>query len=407
MNDGAKSRSQHSEKPPRLWTPNYIWACSANLLLGLAFYLMIPVLPLYLTDDLKAPGGWLGIIMSSYVLAAILMRPIVAHWVDHGDRKKAYILIYLFLVITFCGYGIAGTAVTMLLARIMNGFAWGGVTTSGPTLVADIIPSARRGEGLGFYGMTMTLGMCLGPVIGLNIYTNYSFPAIIWCTIGLGFLGWLCSLMIKAPAKPVNEPVVETPKGVLDRLILRVGIPLAINVVMASFSYGIVAVYSAMYGQQYGFQYAGLFYALMGVGMLMSRFIVGKQIDRGRVAELSVASLSILSVSFGALACFPLEPIYYGAAVFIGMGFGIFIPTFQTMKLNMASRGHRGAVNSTFFTAFDIGAGAGMLMGGKIYAWLNLNWAFGVGAIFNVLAIIYFYRVSLDHYRKNKLGVDS
>ena len=108
-----------------------------------------------------------------------------------------------------------------------------------------------------------------------------------------------------------------------------------------------------------------------------------------------------------ALAFAPLEWVYYTSAILIGFGFGIFIPTFQTMKLNMADRGHRGAVNSTFFTAFDIGVGTGMFFGGKIYAYLNLNWAFGAGALLNLLAIVYFYRISLDHYRKNKLGVDS
>lgn len=150
----------------------------------------------------------------------------------------------------------------------------------------------------------------------------------------------------------------------------------------------------------YGFKYAGLFYALMGIGMLVSRFMVGRQIDRGRVAELSVISLGILTASFAALALFPLEWVYYTSAILIGFGFGIFIPTFQTMKLNMADRGHRGAVNSTFFTAFDIGVGTGMFCGGKIYAYLNLNWAFGIGALLNLLAIVYFYRISLDHYRK-------
>lgn len=72
----------------------------------------------------------------------------------------------------------------------------------------------------------------------------------------------------------------------------------------------------------HGFKYAGLFYALMGLGMLVSRFMVGRQIDRGRVAELSVISLSILTVSFGALALAPLEWSYYASAILIGFGFG-------------------------------------------------------------------------------------
>ncbi len=393
------------EKP--LWTRSYILACLANMMMGLAFYQMIPVLPLYLTETIKAPGGMLGLIMSVYVVAAILARPWVASKVDSGDRKKVYLVVYLLFALSFSGYAIAQTAALVLVMRIVQGLIWGGMTTSGPTLAADIIPAERRGEGLGFYGMTMTLGMCLGPVIGLKIFEASSFTAITWSSLVLGMIGIVFAFFIQAPRVPVSEPVVETPRSVFDRLILRVGIPLAINVVMASFSYGIVAVYSAMYGKEYGFKYAGMFYALMGLGMLVSRFVVGRQIDRGRVAELSVISLSILALSFGALALFPIAPVYYLSAVFIGAGFGIFIPTFQTMKLNMATRGHRGAVNSTFFTAFDLGVGAGMFFGGKIYAMLNLNWAFGIGALFNVAAIVYFYRISLDHYRKNKLGVDS
>lgn len=397
----------NSASLPPLWTKSYLFGCAANLMMGLAFYEIIPVLPIYLKDTIKAPGSMLGLIMSVYVIAAIIARPWAAHLVDTGDRKKIYIICFFLLALSFAGYAFASTALLMLLVRIMQGFIWGGMTTAGPTLAADIIPDSRRGEGLGFYGMTMTLGMCLGPVIGLSLYEAFSFQYLTIFSMVLAFIGVAFGSCIKAPKKPVNEPVIESPKGVLDRLVLRVGIPLAVNVIMASFSYGIVAVYSAMYGMQYGFKYAGMFYALMGIGMFVSRFIVGKQIDRGRVAELSVISLSILALSFGALALFPVEPVYYGAAVLIGGGFGVFIPTFQTMKLNMASRGHRGAANSTFFTAFDLGIGLGMFMGGKIYAFLNLNWAFGVGALLNVAAIAYFYIISRDHYRKNKLGVDS
>lgn len=390
-----------------LWTRDYILSCTANMMMGLAFFELVPVLPLYLTENLKVSSGWLGWIMSIYVVAAILTRPWFAQKVDSGDRKKIYITVYVLLALSFSGYAVASTALLVFLTRFIQGLIWGGMTTAGPTMAVDIIPPSRRGEGLGFFGMTMTLGMCLGPVIGLQVYQQYGFEIITWSSLVLCLAGAGIASLVHAPKRPVQEAVVETPKKVLDRLVLRVGIPLAVNVMMASFSYGVVAVYSALYGTMYGFQYAGLFYALMGCGMLISRFMVGKQIDRGRVAELSVISLAILTISFAALAFLPQESIYYGAAILIGFGFGIFIPTFQTMKLNMADRGHRGAVNSTFFTAFDIGVGAGMFCGGKIYACLNLNWAFGIGALLNLLAIVYFYSISLNHYRRNKLGVDS
>ena len=142
----------------------------------------------------------------------------------------------------------------------------------------------------------------------------------------------------------------------------------------------------------------------------------GINVDRMRIigtmlsTMLAAVGIIVYGQSYGFMQLYqaPRQMGFLAAsAILIGFGFGIFIPTFQTMKLNMADRGHRGAVNSTFFTAFDIGVGTGMFLGGKIYAYLNLNWAFGTGALLNLLAIVYFYRISLDHYRKNKLGVDS
>ena len=307
--DELAAETAPSVKAP-LWTRDYILACCANLMTGLAFYELVPVLPLYLTGQLQASSGWLGWIMSIYVLAAIISRPWFAHRVDTGDRKKIYITVYIMLALSFSGYAAAATALAFFLTRFIQGLIWGGMTTSGPTMAVDIIPPARRGEGLGFFGMTMTLGMCLGPVIGLQVYQQYGFYVITWSSLLLCLAGAGIASLIRVPRSPVQEPVYETPKKVLDRLVLRVGIPLAVNVMIATFSYGVVAVYSALYGEMHGFKYAGLFYALMGLGMLVSRFMVGRQIERGRVAELSVISLSILTVSFGALALAPLEWIY-------------------------------------------------------------------------------------------------
>lgn len=150
-----------------LWTRGYVLACCANLMMGLAFFELVPVLPLYLTGQLQVSSGWLGWIMSIYVLAAIISRPWFAHRVDTGDRKKIYITVYILLALSFSGYAVAATALAFFLTRFVQGLIWGGMTTSGPTMAVDIIPPSRRGEGLGFFGMTMTLGMCLGPVIGL------------------------------------------------------------------------------------------------------------------------------------------------------------------------------------------------------------------------------------------------
>lgn len=71
-----------------LWTRDYMLACCANLMMGLAFFELVPVLPLYLTGQLQVSSGWLGWIMSIYVLAAILSRPWFAHRVVPETAKR-------------------------------------------------------------------------------------------------------------------------------------------------------------------------------------------------------------------------------------------------------------------------------------------------------------------------------
>lgn len=186
--DELAAETAPSVKAP-LWTRDYILACCANLMTGLAFYELVPVLPLYLTGQLQVSSGWLGWIMSIYVLAAIISRPWFAHRVDTGDRKKIYITVYIMLALSFSGYAAAATALAFFLTRFIQGLIWGGMTTSGPTMAVDIIPPARRGEGLGFFGMTMTLGMCLGPVIGLQVYQQYGFYVITWSSLLLCLAG--------------------------------------------------------------------------------------------------------------------------------------------------------------------------------------------------------------------------
>lgn len=137
--DELAAETAPSVKAP-LWTRDYILACCANLMTGLAFYELVPVLPLYLTGQLQVSSGWLGWIMSIYVLAAIISRPWFAHRVDTGDRKKIYITVYIMLALSFSGYAAAATALAFFLTRFIQGLIWGGMTTSGPTMAVGYHP---------------------------------------------------------------------------------------------------------------------------------------------------------------------------------------------------------------------------------------------------------------------------
>lgn len=372
--------------------------------MGLSFYAVASIMPLYLVEKMQVNGMWMGLIMSSYVIAAIVSRPYVGHLLDNGNKKYIYLVIFALFALAYFGYIWLATAVGLLVVRIVHGLIWGGMTTAGSTFVAGMLSPQNRGSGLGYYGVSLTLAMCLGPIVGLSLYNSFGLDMICLLSVGLCLIGMVSLFPIKYDREDVAQELsIETPPtDFLDKMVLKIGIPLAINVTLVSVSYGVILVYAAIYGKQLGASNPGYFFILMGLGTIASRFGSGKYIDRGRVPELSVISIGILTLSFALLALIPNVYVFYACSFSMGVGFGVFVPTFQTMGLNIAGRHRTGAANSTFFTAYDFGIGVGMIMGGQIAGLLNINWAFGISAVLNALAIVYYYMISHHHYKRYK-----
>ena len=83
----------------------------------------------------------------------------------------------------FGGYLIAGTLTLFILFRIIHGVSFGMVTVSGNTIVIDIMPSSRRGEGLGYYGLANNIAMSIGPMFGLFLHDAGVSFATIFCYV--------------------------------------------------------------------------------------------------------------------------------------------------------------------------------------------------------------------------------
>ena len=148
----------------KLATPSYILIIAANFLQFFGFWLLIPVLPFYLQEVFGADKTSIGAILSCYTIAALCMRPFSGYLLDTFSRKPLYLLAYFFFTAMFGGYMLAGTLTLFIIFRIIHGFSFGMVTVSGNTIVIDIMPSSRRGEGLGYYGLANNIAMSIGPM---------------------------------------------------------------------------------------------------------------------------------------------------------------------------------------------------------------------------------------------------
>ena len=394
----------------RLVTPNYILMIVANFLQFFGFWLLIPVLPFYLQEVFLANKSSIGAILSCYTIAALCIRPFSGYLLDTFARKPLYLLAYFLFTAIFGGYMLAGTLLLFIIFRIIHGFSFGMVTVSGNTIVIDILPSSRRGEGLGYYGLANNIAMSIGPMIGLFLHdAKVGYTFIFSCSLGACILGFICAYLVKTPYK---TPIKKEPIS-LDRFILIKGIPAGISLLLLSIPYGITTNYVAMYAKQIGITSStGFFFTLMAIGMAVSRLFSGKFVDKGMITQVILAGIYLVSFCFFGLgACgwiinwIPLETIYifYFIALLLGIGFGTMFPAYNTLFVNLASNNQRGTATSTYLTSWDVGIGIGMIAGGYIAEFFTFKIAYLFGAILTIISL-YFFKISVvPHFQEHRL----
>lgn len=395
----------------RLWTFNFVRACLANFLLFFAFYLLIPVFPLYLIDTFGASKSTIGIVLSSYTVAALLIRPFSGFVLDTAQRKPLYLIAFFIFVTTFVSYPLALTIGMFMLFRILHGFAFGFVTTAGNSLVVDILPASRRGEGLGYFGVANNLAMVVGPMAGLMMQSRMGYPVIFYTAIAAGLVGFLFAASIKVPK---TELIREKAPIAFDRFFLVKGTQAGVTLMLTGVPYGMFITYLAVYGKELGIRTdLGLFFSVLAIGLIGSRLFSGKMVDRGKLTKAIEYGLLISVVGMFLLAGLQklttlnpdaVEVLFLIIPMILGVGYGFTFPAYNTLFMNLAPHNRRATASSTFMTSWDTGVGVGLIAGGALGdSEGGLALAFGVGGLLIVLSYAVFHYAAGPHFNQHKL----
>lgn len=394
----------------KLFTPGFCYILAANFLLFFAFYLLLPILPFYLKEQFMAGKSMIGFILSCYTIACLCIRPFSGYLLDTFSRKPLYLLSYFIFTVIFGGYMLTGVLVLFIALRIVHGFAFGMVSVAGNTIVIDILPSSRRGEGLGYYGLANNIAMSFGPMTGLFMHGTCSFEVIFGCSLLSGSLGLIMASLVKTPYK---EPVKREPIS-LDRFFLVKGLPAGFSLLLLSIPYGMTTTYVAMYAGEIGIQVSsGLYFTFMAVGLAISRIFSGKQVDKGRITLVISLGMYLACASFFALAgCEYLmrwnagitSLIFLGIALLQGVAFGTMFPAFNTLFINLGTNSQRGTATSTYLTSWDVGIGIGLMSGGVIaQVFGGFDYAYLLGAFLTIISTVFFLWKVIPHFNRNRL----
>ena len=388
----------------RLWNRNYIKVMIANFSLFFAFYLLTPLLPLYLSEVFGTNKDTIGIILSGYIIAALLIRPFSGFIVDTFDRKKVLMTCFFFFFICFAGYIAAGTLLMFAIVRTVHGAPFGSLTVANSTVAIDVLPSSRRNEGIGYYGLSNNLAMASAPSIGIWLYrVCNSFDILFWTAFIVAGLGMLVDATVKIHKAPQRKVAVKgnrLPHLSLDRFFLTRAWLMAINIALFSFCFGVLSNYLAIYSKQV-LQITtgtGTYFMLLSIGLFVSRLQGARQLRAGRLTQNAAGGIvtSLVGYTLFALTAHlsntTLIPIcYYGSAILIGLGNGHMFPAFLNMFIAVARNDERGTANSSILTAWDLGMGFGILLGGVVSEYVGYAATFWMVAIDNAIGTLLFF----------------
>ncbi len=374
----------------KLWNGNYIKVMTTNTLLYFAFYLIMPLLPLYLSETFGTTKDVIGIVLSGYTVAALVIRPFSGYVVDSFSRKKVLMACLSAFAVFFLGYIAASTILMFAICRTLHGGPFGAVTVANSTCAIDVLPASRRNEGIGLYGLSNNFAMAIAPSVGIYLHHLWgSYMALFWLSLAVALAAVLIAWTIELPEKSIAK---NKEKLSLDRFFLTKAWLLAINIAMFGFCWGVLSNYLAIYSkEELGITGGtGTYFALLSIGLFLSRLQGRKALSQGKLTQNVIEGMLISLLGFTLFVAVKHPVAYYLSACLIGLGNGHLYPAFLNMFINVARHDQRGTANSSILTGWDLGFGIGCLLGGVTAEHFSYSGAFWMVAMENAAAVILF-----------------
>ncbi|MEK5069211.1 MFS transporter [Sporosarcina sp. FSL K6-1508] len=353
------------EKKEPIWTKPFVSLFFTNISVFIVFYGLVTTLPLYAIGVLNRTDEEAGLLMTVFLISAIVVRPFTGKILDiAGKRKMLWIGLVLYLICTVLYYFIQPFA-GLLVLRFVQGIWFSIITTATLSIAADIVPITRRGAGLGYFSMSTNLAVVLGPLIALSVIQSYSFDVLFIVLSALMIVGVLTSLSAPAGVIPVKNDVKI--KLSFGDLFERGAVPVAFLGSLIALSYASVLSYLSIYAQEKGLlALASTFFLVFAAVMLLTRPFTGRLFDEKGPQYVIIPGFIFFAIGLVLLANMNSATSFLVAGAFVGFGYGALVPSFQTLAVQSTKHERSGYATATFFTFFDSGLAIGSFVLGLI-----------------------------------------
>ena len=338
-----------------MWTGAYRRALIVDFFIFGGAHALLPIIPLYVYS-IEASDIKVGIVAGVFMGVAVILRPFTGWFVDVCGRKP--ILIFSVIIFSLAGLGLPlwPAIVPIILFRTLQGFAWSAVVTASTTLQADVIPAARRGEGMGYVSSIRNLSTAIAPAAALFIASQMNITNAIWFIVIITIVGATTVFLVRETyVKPTSFPPFRW-----NRLIEKSAIAPALVAAAMMFVFGGFVTFIPLDAQRRNIGDPAVFFIVFSLVLMIVRPIAGRWSDLiSNRGVIIVPGLMLILGSVFVIAVFETSWTLVFVAILWGTGFGCVQPIIRTLVIERVSPDRWGGANATMLTLMDLGLALG------------------------------------------------
>jgi MFS family permease len=350
-----------------LWTRDFVAVCFSSFFIFMTFYILAVTLPVYVTDTLHGGQQQVGLVTTSFIISTVILRPLTGKWLDERNPKNVLLFGLLLFLVCSAAYIAVKGYLALLLLRFIHGIAFGIAATATGAIAVELVPERRKGEGVGYFSLFMSLAMVVGPFLGLTVIQSSGFLILFVICIAFALLSVSCGIIARIPKKASDMSSTIAPEKGWRRFIEPGALPISITGSLLAFSYGAITTFLSVYAKAIGYaEHASYFFMVFAAMIIISRPFTGKWFDRFGPNILVYPGILLFTLGMLLLSMATSPAVLLSSAAILGLGFGALLPSFQTIAIQASPSHRRGLATGTYFLLFDTGYGLGSYLLGVV-----------------------------------------
>lgn len=332
----------------------------------LAVGLPLPVIPLFLHQQLGFSAPVVGLVIGFQFAATVLTRGYAGRITDqHGGKRSALqgaaacaLAGLLYVVAAVPGLPVLASLGIVVVGRLVAGFGESQFVTGCVSWSIASVGPQRAGMSMSWTGIAMFAALAIAAPIGMFLYQSFGLVAAMIACVAAPLLAVLIAF------KETSYSIPSGPRLPFFRVvgqIWREGFGLMLQGVGLS---GLTA-FASLYFSARGWGNAGLVMTVFGVGFILVRVLLGFLPDR--ICGYRVAAISLAIEAAGQVLIWlaPNEAVALSGAFVTGLGCALIFPALGVEVLKRVPPANRGSAMGAFVAFLDIAYGfSGPIAGG-------------------------------------------